>query len=177
MGYKGSVVASVPWVPTNEEVIEKLVELLKSRVEKLGPGLFVDVGCGDGRVAIAVAQRLRLPTLCIELKAELALRARRNAERAKVGHLVEVVQADFFTMDVSRARYIYMYLLLSVNTKLEPKLRRELRRNTVIVTLDFPIPGWRAVDQVELVHRSWQRRLFVYVKGESEPIPDKELLT
>jgi len=169
VGYKGSVVASVPWVPTNEEVIEKLVELLASLVLKYGRGWFIDIGCGDGRVAVAVAEKLRLPTLCVEVKPELAARARRNAERMHVGHLVEVVQADFFTIDVSRARYLYMYLLLSVNTKLEPKLRKELRKGTIVVTLDFPIPGWRAAEQVELVHRSWQRRLFVYIKGESEP--------
>ena len=102
MSYKGSVVATVPWVPTNEEVIEKLVELLRESVRKLGPGLFVDIGCGDGRVAVAVARELQIPTLCVELKPELALRAKTRAERERVGHLVEVVQGDFFTIDLSR---------------------------------------------------------------------------
>ncbi len=168
VGYKGSVVATVPWVPTNEEVIEKLVEILSDAVKKLGPGLFVDIGCGDGRVAVTIARKLLIPTMCIELKEELALRARARAEKEGVGHLVEVVQGDFFSIDLSRARYVYMYLLQSVNMKLEPKLRRELPRNTLIVSLDFPIPGWRSVNLVELQHRSWQRRLYIYVKGESD---------
>ncbi|AEM39416.1 Methyltransferase type 11 [Pyrolobus fumarii 1A] len=168
MNYKGSVVASVPWVPTNDEVIEKLIEVLKEHTMKLGRGLFVDIGCGDGRVAIAVAQRLGLPTLCVEVKAELAARARRNVERAGVGHLVDVLQGDFFTFDFSRAKYVYMYLLLSVNTKLEPKLRTELNKGTLVITLDFPIPGWKSVKQIELDHRSWQRRLYVYLKGVSD---------
>ena len=56
-----------------------------------------------------------------------------------------------------------------MNMKLEPKLRRELSPKTLVVSLDFPIPGWRSINIVELTHRSWQRRLYVYLKGESEP--------
>ncbi len=171
MAYKGYTVATVPWVPTNDEVIDKLVEVLREQMSKLGPGVFADIGCGDGRVAVAVAKRLRIPTICIELKYELAMRARQRAERERVGHLVEVIQGDFFTVNLSRVRYLYMYLLQSVNTKLEPKLREELPPKSVIISLDFPIPGWRTIEIVELPHRSWQRRLFIYMKGESDYMP------
>ena len=169
MTYKGYTVAHVPWVPTNDEVIEKVVQVLARYVSKFGPGVFADIGCGDGRVATTVAKRLQLPTICIELKYELALRARQRAEREHVGHLVEVVQGDFFTVNLSRVRYLYMYLLQSVNMKLEPKLREELPRQALIVSLDFPIPGWHSVNVVEIPHRSWQRRLYIYMKDAALP--------
>jgi len=165
--YQGLVAASVPWVPTNDEVINRLVETLSRYMQRLGRGVFMDVGCGDGRVAIAVARRLQIPTICIELKDELASRARMNAERSGVGHLVEVVQADFFTYPLTSAKYVYMYLLLSVNTKLEPKLNRELRKGALVVTLDFPMPSWRPIEQIEVDGRSWQRKLYVYMAGVS----------
>ena len=171
MSYKGYTVATVPWVPTNDEVIEKLIQVLKDHISKLGPGIFADIGCGDGRVAVTVAKRLQIPTICIELKYDLAIRAKQRAEREHVGHLVEVVQGDFFTVNLSRVRYLYMYLLQSVNIKLEPKLRAELPPKSLIVSLDFPIPGWRSIDVVELPHRSWQRRLYIYLKGESDYRP------
>ncbi len=167
MPYQGLIAASVPWVPTNEEVIEKLIAILSKYLTRYGHGVFMDVGCGDGRVAISVARRLKLPTICVELKEDLAKRARLSAERAGVGHLVEVVQSDFFTYPFTHAKYLYMYLLLSVNTKLEPKLNQELVKESIVVTLDFPIPSWKPVEQVEVDGRSWQRKLYVYIAGVS----------
>jgi hypothetical protein len=60
-----------------------------------------------------------------------------------------------------------MYLLTSVNQKLKPKLEEELKDGTIIVSLDFPIPGWNPIAIIEL-ERSWQRTLYVYVKGISD---------
>lgn len=155
---------SVPWVPTRDEVIKHLVSIIKPR-----PGDTVyDVGCGDGRVAVALAKshpgaRVR----CVEIRDDLADKARANA--AENGVDVEVVKADFFKHSFSDADVVYMYLLTSVNQKLRPKLEQELRPGTVVVTLDFPIPEWVEVARVELP-RSWQRTLYIYIVGYSDRV-------
>ncbi len=153
----------VPWVPTREDVIELLLRILK-----LSPGdVFADVGCGDGRVAIAFARRFGVEALCIEARRELVERARELAKRAGVSHLVKVIEADFFKVPLTSANVVYMYLLTSVNQKLRPKLEAELKPGSLVLTLDFPIPEWRPVKVVEL-SRTWQRTIYVYVVGYSD---------
>jgi SAM-dependent methyltransferase len=154
---------SVPWVPTHDDVLQVVLELLRPR-----PGDTVyELGCGDGRVAVAIAKRYRVPVVCIELRSDLVKRALRNAAASGVDDLVKVVEANFFEIDMSDARIVYMYLLTSVNQKLRPKLERELTRGSVVVSLDFPIPGWNPVGFIELP-RSWQRILYVYARGFSD---------
>jgi SAM-dependent methyltransferase len=153
---------SVPWVPTRDEVIEYVRKLIRPK-----PGDIVyDIGCGDGRVAIAIAEDNPYAIVkCVEVRSDLVEKARASAAERRVK--VEVIEADFFKIGLNDADIIYMYLLTSVNQKLRPKFEEELHDGTIIVSLDFPIPGWNPVAIVEL-ERSWQRTLYVYVKGVSD---------
>ncbi|RUM47999.1 MAG: SAM-dependent methyltransferase [Hyperthermus sp.] len=155
-------VPSVPWVPTREEVLSVILSLLN-----LKPGdVFYDIGCGDGRVAVGVARNFTgVRVKCIEAKEELVYKAKANA--ASAGVRIDVINADFFNYWLGDANVIYMYLLTSVNHKLKPKFEEELRPGTLILSLDFPIPGWNPLAQVELP-RSWQRTIYIYVKGYSD---------
>ena len=154
---------SVPWVATSRDVVDVVVRLIRPR-----PGDVVyELGCGDGRVAVAIAAAHRVPVVCIELRSELARKAREAARKMGVEDLVRVVEADFFTTPVRDASIVYMYLLTSVNQKLRPKLETELRRGAIVISLDFPVPGWNPLGMVELP-RSWQRILYVYARGFSD---------
>ena len=155
---------SVPWVPTRDEVIEQLVSIIRPRH---GDTVY-DVGCGDGRVAVAVAKRHPGARVrCIEIRDDLADKARANA--SENGVEVEVVKADFFKYGLGDADIVYMYLLTSVNQKLRPKLEKELKPGTVVVTLDFPMPEWVEAARIELP-RSWQRTLYIYIIGYSDKV-------
>ena len=154
---------SVPWVPTRDEVVEEVLRLVNPR-----PGDVVyDIGCGDGKVAVAFASRYPGARVrCVEIRRDLAEKARANA--SEKGVKVDVVNADFFEYSFGDADIIYMYLLTTVNQKLRPKLEKELRPGTLIVSLDFPVTGWTPLAVVELP-RSWQRTLYIYVVGFSDP--------
>jgi predicted O-methyltransferase YrrM len=155
---------SVPWVPTRDEVIKALVSLLNPSKGSI----IYDIGCGDGRVAIAIAKEFpHVRVKCIEARKDLVEKARKNVEENKLSENVDVIEGDFFKIELKDANIIYMYLLTSVNQKLRPKLEEELREGTVIISLDFPIPGWDPVAVIELP-RSWQRVFYVYVKGVSD---------
>ncbi len=159
----GGPFPSVPWVPTRDEVVEEVLRLVSPR-----PGDVVyDIGCGDGKVAIAFASRYPWARVrCVELRRDLVEKARAGA--AEKGVKVEVINADFFEYSFSDADVVYMYLLTTVNQKLRPKLEKELKPGTLIVSLDFPVTGWTPLAVVELP-RSWQRTLYIYVAGFSEP--------
>ncbi|ABM81021.1 SAM-dependent methyltransferase [Hyperthermus butylicus] len=163
-GFNYDYQPSVPWVPTRNEVIEYLVTVLRPK-----PGDVVyDIGCGDGRVAVTIASKFpHVRVRCVELRRDLVERARKLAEEQGVRGLVDIVEADFFKVDLRDANIVYMYLLTSVNQKLRPKLEHELRIGTLLVSLDFPIPGWNPVATIEL-ERSWQRVFYIYVRGVSD---------
>jgi ubiquinone/menaquinone biosynthesis C-methylase UbiE len=154
----------VPFVPTRNEVLPAVFKLLNLREGDV----FYDLGCGDGRVVVEAAKRFPIKkAVCIEMKKELAEETRRRAKREGVEDMVEVIEGDFFKVNLSGATAIYMYLLTSVNEALKPKLRRELRPGTRIVTLDFPIPGWMPVKTLQ-TDGVWQKTLYLYIIGESE---------
>ncbi|ALL01189.1 hypothetical protein Pyrde_1141 [Pyrodictium delaneyi] len=167
---------SVPWVPTREEVIKTLITILQPR----SGDIIYDIGCGDGRVAVALAEAFPHARIkCIELRKDLVEKARKLVRDHNLVNRVEVIEADFFQVPLRDADIVYMYLLTSVNQKLRPKLEAELKPGTVVVSLDFPIPGWNPVVTYEL-QRSWQRTFYIYVRGVSdqslEPLERDKLL-
>ncbi|HIQ24034.1 MAG TPA: methyltransferase domain-containing protein [Pyrodictium delaneyi] len=167
---------SVPWVPTRDDVIRSLVSILRP---KRGDIIY-DIGCGDGRVAVALAEAFPYVRVrCVELRSDLAERARQAVRKRGLADRVEVIEADFFKIPLEDADIVYMYLLTSVNQKLRPKLESELRPGAIVVSLDFPVPGWNPITTYEL-QRSWQRTFYIYVRGISdqslEPLDKGKLL-
>ena len=68
--------------------------------------------------------------------------ARLNATRAGVTDRVTFVLQDLFATDVSPATVVTLYLGPDVNRRLRPKLLRELRPGTRIVSHDFSLGDW-----------------------------------
>jgi tRNA A58 N-methylase Trm61 len=70
--------------------------------------------------------------------------ARRNAEKAGVADKVRFVQGDLFKTDLSDATVVTMFLSQSINARLEPKLKRELKQGARVVSHRFPMPpDWK----------------------------------
>ncbi len=155
--------AQAPWVPTREELLPYVMMLAKPTKSDV----FYDLGCGDGRVVIEAALH-GARGVCVEINPDLIKRAREAAEKLRVTDRILFINDDFFNISLRDATIVYMYLLTSVNRALKPKLERELRLGTRVVTLDFEIPGWRPVHitRVSLGYR--EATLYLYVKGVSD---------
>ncbi len=153
----------VPWVPTRYELIKHIL-----RVARVGPGdVFYDLGCGDGRVVIEAAKR-GARGVCVEIREDLIKQAMKAAEENGVADRIRFVRADFRTVDVSDATVVYMYLLTRVNEALKPKLERELRIGTRIVTLDFEVPGWKPIHVEKHYTGGLERTIYLYIRGVSD---------
>ena len=156
----------VPWVPTRAELLDLVFGLadLSSR------DVFYDLGAGDGRVVVEAAKRGVRKAVGIEKTRELYIKALKLAEEERVGDRVVFINDDFFRVNISEATIVYLYLLTRVNRMLAPKLSSELRIGSRIISLDFEIPGWRPIQVVKASVGGMERKLYLYVRGISDPL-------
>jgi len=101
-----------------------------------------DLGSGDGRIVILAAQKYGARGVGIEIVHELVERSRLIAREGEVADRATFIEGDLFTTDISPATVVTLWLTASVNARLEPKLRRELRPGARIVAHQFPIGDW-----------------------------------
>lgn len=136
----------VPYVPTPMPVVEQMLELVRP-----APGDSVyDLGSGDGRIVIAAAEEYGTPGIGVEIDSARVATARSNARDSGVEDLVRFVRGDLFETDVGPATVVTLYLLSSVNRELRPKLFRELRPGTRVVSHDFDMGEWAADSVIDM---------------------------
>jgi SAM-dependent methyltransferase len=126
------------FAPTWEPVVFEMLELARVTADDL----IFDLGSGDGRILILAAQKYGARGVGIEIDPKLVAISRQVAREAQVDPLVTFIEGDLFTADVSKATVVMLYLSTSTNRQLEPKLRRELRPGTRIVSHQFRLGDW-----------------------------------
>lgn len=136
---------SVPYVPTPQAVVDRMLEIAKV-TEK---DYIVDLGSGDGRIVITAARKHGARGFGVDLNPERVAEANRNAEKAGVSARATFYERDLFATDLSPATVITMYLLPRVNLELRPKLL-ELKPGTRLVSHDFSMGDWRPDQREEL---------------------------
>jgi hypothetical protein len=137
--------AEAPYVPTPTAIVDRMLTLAG-----VGPGDYViDLGSGDGRlVTTAVTRYGARGGLGFEIDPALVRLANESAARAGVADRVRFVERDLFVADVSEATVVTLYLMPDMLGRVEDKLGRELRPGTRVVSHDYPLPTWPAVDVV-----------------------------
>jgi protein-L-isoaspartate O-methyltransferase len=129
----------VPYVPTPPSVVKRMLELAK-----VGKDDFViDLGSGDGRIAIAAAKDFGARALGVDLDPQRISEARENAAKAGVTDRVSFRQQNLFETVIKDATVVTMYLLSDVNMKLRPRLLEELRPGTRVVSHAFTMGAWQ----------------------------------
>ena len=101
-----------------------------------------DLGSGDGRIVMLAAQKYGARAVGVEIDPGLIERSRQVARDGEVADRATFVQGDFFTADISAATVVTLWLSEGLNARLEPKLRRELRPGSRIVSHQFRMAGW-----------------------------------
>jgi SAM-dependent methyltransferase len=134
---RGQTGKDVMWLPTPDELAVRLLE-----VARVGPNdLVYDLGAGDGKIAIAAAQRHGARAVGIEYNARLAAFAQREVERAGVGDRVRIIQGDLFQTDFSSATVLTLYLLDELNQQLRPRVL-SMKPGTRVVSNSFAMGDW-----------------------------------
>jgi precorrin-6B methylase 2 len=128
----------VVWVPTPQELVEKMLDMGKVTSNDY----VIDLGSGDGRTVVTAAKR-GARALGIEYNPDMVELSKRNAAKEGVGDKASFVKADLFESDFSQATVITMFLLPSINIQLRPKIL-DLKPNTRIVSNSFDMGEWKA---------------------------------
>lgn len=133
---KASRKPDVIYVPTPPEVVEKMLELAEVKKDDL----VYDLGCGDGRIVVTAAKKYGCRGVGYDINPKRIRESLENVEKNNVGNLVRIEQEDIFTLDLSEANVITLYLLPSLNVKLIPQLEK-LKTGSRIVSHDFDMKG------------------------------------
>jgi len=140
-----SYVPHVPYVPTPEKVVRKMLEIAKAGPEDI----VYDLGCGDGRIIVTAAKEFHVK------------------KAVGVEGIAHVVKGNFFEVDISEATVVTMFLLTNVNEMLMPKLQKELKPGTRIVSHEFEMRGWKPKEVVKVEDGNMTHLVYLYVIGET----------
>jgi len=140
----------VVYVPTPQEVVEGML-----KAAKVGTGdVLYDLGSGDGRIPITAARRYGIARgVGIDINPERIKEANANLARAGVGDRVRFINADLFEANLSEATVVTLYLLPALNLKLLPKLLKELKPGTRIVSHAFDMGSWKPEQALKVDNR------------------------
>jgi len=144
----GQAGKDVIWVPTPPELVEKMLQMAS-----ITPNDFViDLGSGDGRVAVAAAKKFGARSMGVEYNPDMVALSNREAQRQGVADKVKFVKADIFETDFSQATIITMYLLPDLNLKLQPKILDQ-KPGTRVVSHQFNMGEWQPDETANIDNR------------------------
>ena len=128
-----------PFVPSPVLVIQHML-----RLAELKPGeVLFDLGAGDGRTVLVAARAFGARGVGVELREDLAKKAMGTIHDSGLADRVTIVNGDMFTVNLTSADVVFLYLTTSANEKIRPKLDAELKKGVRVVSHDYEIIGWK----------------------------------
>jgi tRNA A58 N-methylase Trm61 len=128
-----------PFVPSPIPVIQRMLQLAE-----LKPGeVLFDLGAGDGRSVIMAAKAFSARAVGVELREDLAKKALSTIHENGLTDRVTIMNGDMFTVNLTSADVVFLYLTTSANEKIRPKLENELKSGVRVVSHDYEIIGWK----------------------------------
>jgi cyclopropane fatty-acyl-phospholipid synthase-like methyltransferase len=131
------------YVPTPQAVVDAMLDL----AHVTQADVVYDLGCGDGRIPVTAAQKYGARGVGIDIDPKRIEEATENAKLAGVTDKVTFLTQDLFTSNISDATVVTLYLLPSLNEKLMPKLKKELKPGTRVVSHAFSMGDWTPDDK------------------------------
>jgi SAM-dependent methyltransferase len=129
--------ADVVYVGTPYDVVSEMLHM--ARVKK--DDLVIDLGCGDARIPILAAQKYGSRGIGYDIDPDMVRASRKNVEKNNVADLVQIIQADIFTVDISKADVLPIYLLPEMNLRLLPQFKT-LKPGSRLVFHNYDLEGF-----------------------------------
>lgn len=147
-----------PSYPSPESVVDQMLTLAQVR-----PGEMVyDLGCGDGRIVIAAAQKFKARAVGIEIRRDIFERTLAHVASLGLADQVKIIQGNALNYDLSPADVVTLYLLTSSNERLKPILVKDLKPAARVVSHDFEINGWKPAATVKVMVDRRPHTIYLY---------------
>jgi protein-L-isoaspartate O-methyltransferase len=121
-----------------------------------------DLGCGDGRVLIAAAQRFKAKGVGVELSSNLVRMTNDQLRRMNLESQIRVTQGSLLETDLQPADVVILYLDTGANDMLKPKLEKQLKAGSRVVSHDFEVRGWKPAKVEKMKAYNRTHTIFVY---------------
>lgn len=135
---QASVSLDVPYVPTPQDVVDRMLEIVKPTAADF----VMDLGCGDGRMLVTAASRYGARGRGVDLNPVRIKEATENARKANVADKIQFEVKNLFETSIREATVLTMYLLPSVNLQLRPRILEEMQPGTRVVSHAFHMADW-----------------------------------
>jgi SAM-dependent methyltransferase len=130
---------NTPYVATPYPVVRAMLRLAHAK----NSDIVYDLGCGDGRILIEAAKTYGARGVGIDINPDRIREAEELARREGVAHLLSFRIGDLYDVNLHEATLVTLYLLPEVNLRLRPKLQKQLKPGTRIVSHTFDMGDWK----------------------------------
>lgn len=124
-----------PFVPTRQKELKFILKEAGLKKDKV----FLELGCGDGRVVRTAANQYKVIGYGIDINPFIIIFAKFLANIQKINCIFLV--KNLFEFNYSRADYIYLFLMPNMLKKLVPIFKRDLKKNTIVISHGFKLIG------------------------------------
>jgi len=135
----------VPYEPAPQKAVLLMLQLAK--VQK--GDIVYDLGCGDGRIVITAARLFGATGIGIEIDSKRLAESREKSKRAGVENQVSFRKEDLFQANIREASVVTLFLSRAANLRLLPKLLKELRPGTRVVSFYWDMDDWKPEKRIE----------------------------
>jgi len=148
-----------PFVPSPPDVVTTMLQLADVKKDEM---LF-DLGCGDGRIIIEAAKKFGAKAVGVELDKGRYEECIRRIRESNLNGRVNVIHGNLLDVDLRSADIVTLYLLPISNDEVKPKLERELKNGTRVVSHDYPISKWKP-NEVKEIKGNWSsHKIYLYI--------------
>lgn len=157
----------VPYEPSDPKVVTAMLRLAQANENDV----VYDLGCGDGRIVIAAVKEFGARGVCVDIDPVRISESRANAERAGVADRISFRTEDLFETEIRDATAVMLFLWPEVNLELKPKLLRELRPKTRVVSHMHDMGSWKPDQTQQVDVRGRAHEIFLWLIPEQASSP------
>jgi SAM-dependent methyltransferase len=149
----------IHYEPTPNNVVVEILDLAKIGAQDV----VYDLGCGDGRIVIAAVKQRGARGVCVDIDPQRIRESKANAARAGVAERIVFLNQDLFETDLTDATVVTLFLSRSINLKLRPKLTRELRSGTRVLSYVHDMGDWAPTEARTVQGAYGPRKLYLWI--------------
>ena len=148
----------VRYEPSAPEVVQAMLQLARVRAGDV----VIDLGCGDGRIVIAAVRQLDARGVCVDIDPQRIAESRMNARQAGVIDRIQFLNQDLFTTALGDATVVMLFLSPDVNLRLRPKLLRELKPGTRVISHWHNMGDWQPQQTLGIRSDGRERPIYLW---------------